>query len=77
MIRVIKSRRMRWAGHGTRRGRGEVFTWFWWGDLEGKRPLGRSRRRWKDNIKMDLGGLGIDERTGFGCLRIRSSGWIL
>ena len=29
-------------------------TRFWWGNLKGKRPLGRPRRRWKDNIKMDL-----------------------
>jgi hypothetical protein len=27
---------------------------FWWGDLKGRRPLGRPRRRWEDNIKMDL-----------------------
>ena len=35
-------------------GRGEVYTGFWWGSLRGKRPLGRSGRRWEDNIKMDL-----------------------
>jgi hypothetical protein len=35
-----------------------VFTEFW---LEGKRPLGRPRRRWEDNIKMDLREIGIDE----------------
>jgi hypothetical protein len=33
-------------------GRGEVYTGFWWGNLKG--PLGRSRRRWEDNIKIDL-----------------------
>jgi hypothetical protein len=42
---------MRWAGHVVRMGRGEVFTGFW---------LGRPRRRWEDNIKMDLGEIGID-----------------
>jgi hypothetical protein len=51
---VIKSRRMRWAGHvehmGDRRG---VYR-FLVGKPEGKRPLGRPRRRWKDNIKMNL-----------------------
>jgi len=31
-----------------------VFTGFWWGKPEGKRPLGRPRHRWKDNIEMDL-----------------------
>jgi hypothetical protein len=54
IVRVIKSRRMRWAGHVARVGRGEVFTGFWLGWPEGKRPLGRFRRRWEDNIKMDL-----------------------
>jgi hypothetical protein len=31
-----------------------VHTGFWWGDLRGRRPLGRPRRRWENNIKMDL-----------------------
>jgi hypothetical protein len=35
-------------------GRAEVYTGFWWGKPEGKRPLGRPRRRYEDNIKMDL-----------------------
>jgi len=35
-------------------GVGEVHTGFWWGNLSGKRPLGIPRRRWEDNIKMDL-----------------------
>jgi hypothetical protein len=33
---------------------GEVHPWFWWEDLRGKKPLGRPRRRWDDNIKMTL-----------------------
>jgi len=45
---------MRWAGHVERMGRGEAYTEFWWGKNEGKRSLGRPRRRWEDNIKMDL-----------------------
>ena len=53
-VRVIKSRRMRWAGHvarvGERRGIHRVLV----GEPEGKRPLVRPRRRWEDNIKMDL-----------------------
>jgi hypothetical protein len=60
IIRVIKSRRMRWAGHvaHTREGRGAYRVLV--GRPEGKRPLVRPRRRWEDNIKMDLGEIGID-----------------
>jgi len=50
------------------------------GKADGKRPLGSSRRRWEDNIKMDLRETGIDGsmgRTGFGWLRIGSSGGLL
>jgi hypothetical protein len=59
IVRAIKSRRMRWAGHVARMGRGEVFTGFF-GRPEVKIPLGRPRRRWEDNIKMDLRDIGID-----------------
>jgi hypothetical protein len=41
IVLVIKSRRMRWAGHVDQMGRGEACTGFWWGNHEGKRPLGR------------------------------------
>jgi hypothetical protein len=44
---------------------------------EGKRPLGRPRRRWEDNIKMDLRRQGSMERTGFRWLRIEFSGGLL
>jgi hypothetical protein len=51
IVRVIKSRRMRWAGNiACMRGVYRVLV----GKTEGKRPLGRPRRRWEDNIKMDL-----------------------
>ena len=50
IVRVIKSRRMRWAGHVARMGEERVLV----GKPEGKRPLGRPRRRWMDNIRMDL-----------------------
>jgi hypothetical protein len=54
IVWVGKSRRMRWAGHVARmredRGVHRVLVW----RPEGKRPLGRPRRRWEDNIKMDL-----------------------
>ena len=54
IVRVIKTRRMRWAGNvaliGERRGVYRVSV----GKPEGKRPLGKSRHRWEDKIKMDL-----------------------
>jgi hypothetical protein len=54
IVRVIKSRRMRWAGHVARMGkRRGVYTGLV-GEPEGKRPLGRRRRRWENIIKMDL-----------------------
>jgi hypothetical protein len=51
---LIKWRRMRWARHVVGMGRGEEYTGIWWGKPEGKRPLGRTRRRWDDDFKMDL-----------------------
>jgi len=58
IVRVIKSRRMRWAGHvahmDEERGVYRVLVW----KLEGRRPLGRPRRRWVDNIRMDLQEMG-------------------
>ena len=56
--RVIKSRRMRWAGHVARMGKGRGVFRVLVGKPQGKRPLGRSRSRWEDNIKMDLQELG-------------------
>jgi hypothetical protein len=58
VVRVIKSRKMRWAGHVTRMGEGRGVYRVLVGKPEGKRPLGRSRRRWEDNIKADLQVLG-------------------
>jgi hypothetical protein len=54
IIRVIKSRRMRWAGHVACMGEGRGAYKILVGRPEGRRPLGRPRRRWEDNIKMDL-----------------------
>ena len=58
IVRVIKSRRMRWAGHivhmGERRGIYRVLV----GKPEGNRPLGRLRHRWEGNFKMDLQEMG-------------------
>jgi hypothetical protein len=62
IVRVVKSRRMRWVGHvarvGEERGVHRVLV----GKPEGKRPLGRPRRRWKDNIKMDVQKVGEGRR---------------
>jgi hypothetical protein len=54
IVRVVKSRRMRWAGHVARMGEDRVVYRVLVGKPEGKRPLGRPRRRWENNIKMDL-----------------------
>jgi hypothetical protein len=54
IIRVIKLRRMRWAGHVARMGEGICAYRVLVGRLEGKRPLGRLRGRWIGNIQMDL-----------------------
>jgi hypothetical protein len=54
IIRIIKSKRMRWAGHVARMGEKRNVYILLVGKPEGKSPLGRSRRRWVDNIKIDL-----------------------
>jgi len=54
VVRVIKSRRIRWTGHVVRVGDGRGVYRVLVGKPEGKRPLGRPRRRWEDNIKMNL-----------------------
>jgi hypothetical protein len=76
IVRVIKSRRLRWVGHVGRMGEGRGAYRVLVGKPEGKRPLGRHRRGWEDNIKLDLryGSMG---RTGFSWLRMRSIGGLL
>ena len=54
IVRVIKSRRMRWTGHVARMGEERGVYRVLVGKPEGRRPLGRPRRRWVDNIRMDL-----------------------
>jgi len=54
IVRVIKSRRMRWAGHVARMGEERGVYRLLVGKPEGKRPLGRPRHRWVDNIRVDL-----------------------
>jgi hypothetical protein len=60
IVRVIKSRIITWAGHVARMGDGRGVYRVLFGKPEGKRPLIRPRRRWEDNIKMDLREIGID-----------------
>jgi hypothetical protein len=65
IIRVIKSRRLRWVGHVAHMGEERGVYRVLFGRPKGKRPLGRHRHRWEDNIKLDL-----RER------RINGSNWI-
>ena len=63
IVRVIKSRRLRWTGHVARmeedRSAFKILT----GSPSGKRRLGRPRRRWEDNIRMDFKEMGINTRN--------------
>jgi hypothetical protein len=61
-VRVIKSTRMRWAGHVVRMEEGRGVFRVLVGKPGGKRPLGRPKRRWEDNIKIDL------KEVGCGCM---------
>jgi hypothetical protein len=78
IIRQVKSGRMRWAGHVARMGEKRKGYKVLVGKPEGKRPLGRARRRWEDGIRMDLreiglgGGCGLDS-TGSGKDRWRAA----
>jgi hypothetical protein len=60
IVRVIKSRRMWWVGLVAHMGEGRGVYRVLGGSPEGKRPLGRPRRRWKDNINLDLREIGTD-----------------
>jgi hypothetical protein len=60
IVRVIKSRRMRWMEHVARMEEGSGVYRVLVGRPESKKPLGRPRCRWEDNIKMDLREIGID-----------------
>ncbi|KAJ4445311.1 hypothetical protein ANN_07116 [Periplaneta americana] len=62
IIRYIKSRRLRWAGHVARMSESRNAYRMLVGRPEGKRPLGGPRRRWEDDIKMDLKEMGYDDR---------------
>jgi transcription termination factor 2 len=72
IVRVIKSRRMRWAGHVARMGEGRGVYRVLGGSPEGKSLLGRPRRRWKDNIKLDIREIGFD---GANWIRLAQDGF--
>jgi hypothetical protein len=74
---VIKSRRLRWAGHVARMGERRNAYRALVGKPKGRRPLGRPRRRWEDNIKMDLQEVGWGAWTGSIWLRIGTGGELL
>jgi hypothetical protein len=74
IVQVIKLRRVRWVGHvvrmGERRGIYRVLVV----KPEGKRPLGKPRHRWEDNIKMDLQEVDVGVGTGLDWLRTEADG---
>ena len=76
-IQMVKSIRMRWAGHvarmGYRRGAYIVLV----GKPEGKRSLGRPRHRWEEYIKLDLQALGFGGMDWIDGLRVETGGWHL
>ena len=74
IVRLIKSRRMRWAGHVARNGEETGVCRFLLGKPEGKRLLERPRRRWVDNISTDLQEVGCGYMDWIGWPRIETSG---
>jgi hypothetical protein len=74
-VRVVTSRMMRLAGHVVRMGEGRSFFRVLVGRPEDKRPLGRPRRKWEDNIKLDLRGIGIDETNWIQLAQDRVQWW--
>jgi len=74
IVRAIKSKRMRWAGHVARMGEERGVYRILVGKPEGKRLLGRPRRRWVDNIRMDLQEWDVGIWTGLGWPRIGTGG---
>jgi hypothetical protein len=74
IVRVVKSRRMRWAEHVARMGEDRGVHRVLVGKYEGKRPLGRSRRRWEDNIKWIFRKLEGVVGIGWSWLRIGTGG---
>jgi hypothetical protein len=77
IVRVVKSRRMRWAGRVARMGEERGVHRMLVGKPEGKRPLGRPRRRWEDNIKMDVQKVGGSRGDWMELAQDRDSWWAL
>ena len=73
IVRVIKSRRMGWAEHVARMGEGRGVCMVLVGKPEGRRPLGRPRRRWVYNIRMDLQEVGCGYMDWIGLAEDRES----
>jgi hypothetical protein len=71
IVRVIKSRRLRRTGHVARVGEGKVVYRVLVGKPEGKRPLGRPRRIWENNVRMDLQEVGCEREDWIGLARDR------
>jgi hypothetical protein len=69
-IRIIMSRRIRWAGQVARMGEKRNVYTLLVGKLEGNRPLGRPRHRWVDNIRMDLGEVGWGDVDWIGLAQV-------
>jgi hypothetical protein len=72
IIRIMKSRMMRWAGHVARMGKKRNVYRLLVGKPEGKRPLGKPRRRCVDNIRMDLGEVGWGDVDWIGLAKDRN-----
>jgi hypothetical protein len=72
IIRIIKSRGMRWAGHVARVGEKRNAYRLLVGKPEGKRPLARPKRRWVDNVRMDLGKVGWGDVDWIGLAKDRN-----
>jgi hypothetical protein len=77
IIRIIKSRRMRWAGHVARMGEKRNAYRVLVGKPEGRRPLGRPRRMWVDNIKIDFREIGWNGEVWVDLAQDRNSGRLL
>jgi hypothetical protein len=64
--RVVKARRLKWVGHVARMEEGRSAFKILTSELTGKRPFGRPRRRWEDNIRIDIQEIGINMRNWVG-----------
>jgi hypothetical protein len=75
IVRMIKSRRMRWGGHVECMGEGRGVYRVLVGRPKGKRPLGRCRHKWEDNIKLDLRETGINTANWIQLAQDRVQWW--